>query len=252
MSNMIRIIRLQHLRTLAYAGREVPLEVGGGRGLARLAATRSLSYRDIARMVSQLICGVFHFRLCNHVRRRLVLKLFWTITFLATSVPAIAASPDWHERLAEAMPLLGHRNWILIVDSAYPLQTSPGVETIETNAPQLEVVRAVLQSISASIQVRPVVYMDAELPFVPDADAPGASAYRSQIGQLLHGYEIESLPHAKIISNIDEAGKTFHVLVLKTNFTIPYTSVFIRLDCKYWSAAQEQRLRKRMNQARAQ
>jgi hypothetical protein len=28
--------------------------------------------------------------------------------------------------------------------------------------------------------------------------------------------------------------------------TIPYTSVFIRLDCKYWSADQEKRLREKM------
>jgi hypothetical protein len=91
--------------------------------------------------------------------------------------------------------------------------------------------------------------MDAELPFVGDADAPGASAYRSDVAQALRNYKIESLPHEKIISTIDEAGKTFHVLVLKTNMTIPYTSVFIRLDCKYWSADQEQRLRRKMSEA---
>ena len=86
--------------------------------------------------------------------------------------------------------------------------------------------------------------MDAELPFVTDDDVPGASAYRAEVGQLLHNYPVKSLPHEKIISNIDAAGKTFHVLVLKTNMTIPYTSVFIRLDCKYWSADHEKRLRK--------
>ena len=36
------------------------------------------------------------------------------------------------------------------------------------------------------------------------------------------------------------------MLVLKTNMTIPYTSVFIRLDCKYWTADQEKRLRSKM------
>ena len=144
------------------------------------------------------------------------------------------------------MPLLGHRNWILVVDSAYPLQTSPGVETIETNAGQIEVVRAVLGAINRSIQVRPVVFMDAELPFVTDEDAPGVTTYRSEVTPLLEDYPVEQLPHEKIIATIDEAGKTFHVLVLKTNMTIPYTSVFIRLDCKYWSADQEKRLREKM------
>jgi len=165
---------------------------------------------------------------------------------LSALLPAQAASPDWNARLAGVMPLLGHRNWILVVDSAYPLQTSPGVETIETNAPQLEVVRAVVAAIQRTIQVRPVVIMDAELPFVSEDDAPGVSAYRSEIRQVLRDYPIEQLPHEKIISNIDEAGKTFHILVLKTTMTIPYTSVFIRLDCKYWSADQEKRLRSKM------
>jgi len=144
------------------------------------------------------------------------------------------------------MPLLGHRNWILIVDSAYPLQTSPGVETIETNAAQLEVVRTVLSEIENSIQVRPVVFMDAELPFISDSDAPGVSAYRSEIGELLHKSSVQSRRHETLISDIEETGKTFHVLVLKTIMTIPYTSLFIRLDCKYWSADQERNLRLKM------
>jgi hypothetical protein len=42
---------------------------------------------------------------------------------------------------------------------------------------------------------------------------------------------------------LDEAGKTFNVLILKTNLTLPYTSVFLELDCGYWSEEAEQRLR---------
>jgi hypothetical protein len=175
------------------------------------------------------------------------------LTLLFAASASIAAPPNtqsaWRAKVAESMPLLGHRNWILVVDSAYPLQTSPGVETIETNAGQLEVVRYVLGEIEGSIQVRPVIYMDAELPFVPDEDAPGASTYRREVGDLLHNFAVEQLPHEKIIANIDEAGKEFHVLVLKTNMTIPYTSVFMRLDCKYWSADAEKRMREKMSHA---
>jgi hypothetical protein len=160
-----------------------------------------------------------------------------------------SASGNWRERVAESMPLLGHRNWILVVDSAYPLQTSPGVETIETNASQLDVVRHVVGAIESSIQVRPDIYMDAELPLVPDEDAPGASNYRREIGDLLRNYNVQSRPHEKIIADIDEAGKEFHILVLKTTMTIPYTSVFIRLNCKYWSDDAENRLRAKMGAA---
>ncbi len=163
------------------------------------------------------------------------------------TAPAPAApAPDWRTRISEAMPLLGHRNWILIVDSAYPLQAGPGIETIETGAGQLEVLRHVLATIDRSIHVRPVIQMDAELPFVPDDDAPGASAYRAEVADLLRAYPLESVPHDRVIANIEEASKHFNILVLKTTMTVPYTSVFIRLDCKYWSAAAEKRLRARM------
>ncbi|MBV8864133.1 MAG: hypothetical protein JO210_01890, partial [Acidobacteriaceae bacterium] len=127
--------------------------------------------------------------------------------------------------------------------------SSPGIETVETNANQIDVARWVLAAINHSIHVRPLVYMDAELRFVPDDDAQGASAYRAQIGDLLEGYKVESVPHEKIIANIDEAGRTFHIVILKTNMTIPYTSIFIRLDCKYWSADAEDRLRAKMHSA---
>ena len=183
------------------------------------------------------------------MRKAIFLKIILPVLLLATSAIAQTTQPDWHARLAQAMPLLGHRNWILVVDSAYPLQISPGVETIETNASQLDVVRAVLFRINHTTHVSPSIFMDAELPFITDADAPGVSVYRMQVDELLHDYKIESLPHEKIISTIDEAGKTFRVLVLKTNMTIPYTSVFIRLDCKYWTAEQEQRLRAKMGAA---
>lgn len=177
-----------------------------------------------------------------------MLKTILALLLLAVLSPAQTAAHDatWRTKLSEAMPLLGHRNWILVVDSAYPLQIAPGIETIETNAGQIEVVRAVLREIDRAPHVRPVVFMDSELPFVTDEDAPGVTTYRTEVMPLLHEYPLEDRPHEKIIADVDEAGKTFHVLVLKTNMTIPYTSVFLRLDCKYWTADQEKRLRTKM------
>jgi len=156
------------------------------------------------------------------------------------------APADWRAKVAESMPLMGHRNWILIVDSAYPLQSAPGIETIETNAGQLEVLRHVLFDIDRSIHVRPVISMDAELPFVAEDDAPGVTKYRTEIADVLRGYPVDSVLHDKVIANIEEAAKHFNILVLKTNMAIPYTSVFIRLDCKYWSADAETRMRAKM------
>jgi hypothetical protein len=164
-----------------------------------------------------------------------------------TLAPATPPAPTaWRQAVEQEMPLLGHRNWILVVDSAYPLQTSPGIETIDTGSEHLEVVRDVLYAINRSAHVRPVIEMDAELPYVSDEDAPGAGRYRTDIADLIRGYPTSALPHEKILAQVDDVSREFHVLVLKTRMTIPYTSVFIRLDCRYWSGDAEQRLRARM------
>ena len=164
------------------------------------------------------------------------------------AAPPAPTGPDanWKSDVAAELPLLGHRNWILIVDSAYPLEISPGIETIDTGAPQLAVTHFVLAAIDSSIHVSPDIYMDAELPYVSDQDVPDVSAYRRQVGDLLQRYHIVSEPHAKLLATVAQAGQTFKILVLKTNSTIPYSSIFIRLDCKYWPPAAEQRLRARM------
>ena len=156
------------------------------------------------------------------------------------------SSTDWHTRLKQVLPLLGHRNWIAIVDSAYPLQTSGGIETVNTDADQLEVVKAVLDDLSKAKHVRPVVFTDTELKFVPENEAHGVTAYRDALVNLLSKSDMQSLPHEEIISKLDEAGKTFHILILKTRLTIPYTSVFLRLECGYWPAGAEKRLRDAM------
>jgi hypothetical protein len=168
---------------------------------------------------------------------------------------AIAQTPrqhgEWRTRVRQEMPLMGHRNWIAVVDSAYPLQISPGIETIETDSDQLEVVRRVLHEVGESKHVRPVIFTDAELKSVPEDEAPGVTYYRDSLNHFLEEFndgktEVHSLPHEEIISKLDDAGKTFHVLVLKSTLTIPYTSVFIRLDCGYWTDEQEKRLREKM------
>jgi hypothetical protein len=169
------------------------------------------------------------------------------LTTIATQpVHAQATDTDWRVKLREELPLLGHRNWIMIVDSAYPLQVSPGVETIETNADLPHVLHELLAALDNSIHLTPNIYLDAELPYVTDQVAPGVSAYRQRLKEIFKDRPIKSLPHETLIKQINDAGQTFHILVLKTNMAIPYTSVFLQLDCKYWPPAAEQQLRQAM------
>lgn len=172
-------------------------------------------------------------------------------SILATAQASRNGESDWRARVRQELPLMGHRNWIAVVDSAYPLQTSGGIETVETGADQIDVIEAVLESIAKSRHVRPVIFTDAELKAVPESDAAGVTAYRESLSKLFGRIdrgkvEAQALPHEQIISKLDEAGKAFHILVLKTKMTIPYTSVFVRLDCGYWTDEQEKRLREKM------
>jgi hypothetical protein len=91
-----------------------------------------------------------------------------------------------------------------------------------------------------------MIYTDQELELVEEEDAPGISAYRQQLSGLLKDYATDVRPHEQIISALDQAGQTFRVLIIKTNMTIPYTSVFLELDCSYWNADAECRLRAAM------
>jgi hypothetical protein len=152
-------------------------------------------------------------------------------------------SSGWRGILRERLPLYGHRNWIVVADAAYPAQSSPGIETIVAAAGQIEVAEAVLAAIGASGHVRPIVYIDRELKFVPEADAPGVDAYRTRLDELTRSCDRRDLPHEEIISTLNEAGAMFRILIVKTTMWIPYTSVFLNLDCAYWNAEAEQRLR---------
>lgn len=176
---------------------------------------------------------------------------FTLVALLAFTVVTVAFAADaWRSRLAEQLPLLGHRNWIVVADSAYPLQTAPGIETIYVNADQLEVVKGVIAELAKTKHVKPTIYTDAEMKFVAEKNASGIGAYREELGKILTGKPVQVLPHEQIIAKLDEAGKTFKVLIIKTPLTLPYTSVFFQLECGYWNADSEKELREALKDAK--
>jgi D-ribose pyranose/furanose isomerase RbsD len=154
--------------------------------------------------------------------------------------------PDWKRELKALLPLFGHRNWIVVADSAYPAQSRPGIDTIVSGAGQIEVVRRVLDAIRASKHVRANIYLDLELQFVPETDATGVSSYRTQLAELIKSVKTTTLPHEQIVAKLDQTAQLFRVLIIKTGLTIPYTSIFFELDCRYWTPEAELRLRRAM------
>jgi hypothetical protein len=153
---------------------------------------------------------------------------------------------DWERELHALLPLFGHRNWIVVADSAYPAQSKPGIETIVSGAGQLEVARKVLEAINASPHVRANVYIDKELEFVAEADTPGVMAYRDQLDALLDRANKIPMLHEQIIAKLDQVAQVFRVLIIKTNLAVPYTTVFFELGCAYWPVDAELYMRKAM------
>jgi hypothetical protein len=134
-----------------------------------------------------------------------------------------------------------------VVDSAYPLQTAPGIKTVYAGGDHIKVLRTVLGILEQQKHVRPVILMDHELRYVEEAYAPGISTLRSQLNAALAEKQVQTLPHEDIIRQLDEAGKAFQIILIKTDLTLPYTSVFIRLDCGYWSAEAQDKLQEALS-----
>lgn len=155
----------------------------------------------------------------------------------------------WEEQLGDLLPLLGHRNWIVVADAAYPAQSKAGIETAVLECGQMEAVGKVWAALEAQKHIRAQVYVDAELEHLTEKDARGVGLYRRRLSALL-GAARKTLPHEEIITKLDKAAKKFRVVILKTTMTIPYTSVFFELECGYWSADAEEALRARMTAAK--
>jgi hypothetical protein len=152
-------------------------------------------------------------------------------------------APHWEQLLKQRLPLYGHRNWLVVADSAYPAQSRSGIDTIVSGEDQKTVLGRVLNLLRSSAHVRPLIHLDLELAFVEEADAPGVGSYRAWLAHATKGLHSNAQPHEEIIARLDSAGQTFCITVIKTTMTIPYTSVFFELDCAYWGADAESRLR---------
>ena len=157
-------------------------------------------------------------------------------------------SENWKSELENTIKLFGHRNWIVVADGAYPKQSNPAIKTITVDASQLEVVQFVNEVIKKSTHVRANIFVDKEMAFVPEKDAKGIENYRTELGKIIDKKDLKTQLHEEIIKELDNSAKLFDVLIIKTNLSIPYTSVLFQLDCGYWNAEAEKNLRTNLNQ----
>ena len=85
-------------------------------------------------VVSSRLVYISHMR-CHFIQSSILLFVMASTTL---------GQAPWERKLRLELPLLGHRNWIVIADSAYPLQTAPGIESTHTETDQLAVLSVVL------------------------------------------------------------------------------------------------------------
>jgi hypothetical protein len=165
---------------------------------------------------------------------------------IAVSYAQAAKAPAWMDTLAGYLPALGHRNWIVVADSAFPLQISPGIETIVTGEDHFAVLDKVLRAVDAAKHIRPKIWLDKELAFVTEDLAPGADEAKRRMDEALKGRGAAPVLHEELIARLDQAGRAFKIVMVKTTLAVPYTSVFLELDCGYWPAENEAKMRERM------
>lgn len=149
----------------------------------------------------------------------------------------------WQEILKDRLQLYGHRNWLVIADSAYPAHSNPGIETIVAQEALTVVLAKVFAILRASKHIRPKICIDQELRFLAEKHAHGVTTHRRELSRLLKGYSVCALPHEEVVSRLHRLGEKFRVLLVKTSTRIPYTSVFFKFECGYWDAEAEVRLR---------
>ncbi|WP_316814508.1 hypothetical protein [Pedobacter nyackensis] len=166
---------------------------------------------------------------------------------LLITAGACQRTDTWQDSVQQQLPLLGHRNWILIVDKAYPAPNNPDITVINTGASMIDVVRTVDGMLAGQSHIRPIIYQDSEFNYLDEKLVPGIGSYRKEIEQVWAKRQIQEIPHGEIFKKIDEASRLFKVVVLKTESLLPYTSVFMELDCGYWNTKKEDTLRSRIN-----
>jgi len=144
--------------------------------------------------------------------------------------------------------LMGHRNWVLLVDSAFPEQNSGGMEILLMEGGILENLAWLLDMINAAPHVDAKIYRDLELDFLDDGMVDGIGDFKVGLESHFQNNVVTSLLHDEVFTLLDQEAALFSVLVIKTEELMPYTSIFLRLDCGYWNEEQEQYLRNKMTQ----
>jgi L-fucose mutarotase/ribose pyranase (RbsD/FucU family) len=158
----------------------------------------------------------------------------------------------WRGAVDHQAAQLGYRNWIVIAEASFPAQSRPGVRQVTAPVEVAEALDYVLKALEKTEDVRPKIYLTRELRSVENDFAPGIDELRKRIEDTLHGRETTELDQQSLLTLLEDANRSYDVLVIRTQSALPYSSVFLELQPGYWDAASESRLRERIERERTQ
>jgi hypothetical protein len=185
------------------------------------------------------MCGVWRF-------------LALGVALLSSGCMASRPENAWHGAVDRQVGQLGYRNWIVIAEASFPAHRRPGVRQINAPVEVPEALDYVLQTLEQTENVRPQVYLTRELRSVENDFAPGIDALRERMKSALHGHESTELDQQSLLTLMEDASRSFDVLVIRTQTALPYSSVFMELRPGYWDSASEGQLRERIEHERMQ
>jgi L-fucose mutarotase/ribose pyranase (RbsD/FucU family) len=158
----------------------------------------------------------------------------------------------WQTAVERQAGQLGYRNWIVIAEASFPAHSRPGIRQVNSSVSIPETLDYVLNVLEQTENLRPKVYVPRELRSVENDFAPGIDELRKSIKSSTRGHELTELDQQSLLTLVEDANRSFDVLVIRTPTALPYSSIFIELQPGYWDAVSENRLRERIRQEQAQ
>jgi len=161
--------------------------------------------------------------------------------------PGSSGGNGWKAAVEVQTAQLGYGNWIVIAESSFPAHSRPGTRQVNSYQPIPVVLDEVFRCLERTEHVRPKIFIPRELGAVENDFAPGVDSYRAELKSALHAYEATELDQDSLITLVQDAQRSFDVLVIRTTTALPYSCVFMELQPGYWDGESEQRLRERMS-----
>lgn len=173
--------------------------------------------------------------------------LVGSLCLLTLGCVSTADNDAWKAQIQNEISAMGAQNWIIIAEPAYPAPSKSGVISLIVDRSTPEVTSAVLNAIESQGHVTPKIFVTRESSNLSESYAPGIKRYRNQLKTALGGRNSIELPNEALQLSVEDASNSFKTLVIKTQTALPYSSIYMELECGYWDGESETALRNQTN-----